>query len=52
VFFRGRGPSGWHVGMYLGEGKFIHSPSKRNKVKISDLNNEYYLKNYKGAGRI
>jgi lipoprotein Spr len=52
VFFKSRGPSGGHVGMYLGEGKFIHSPSRRDKVKISDLNSTYYSKMYKGAGRI
>lgn len=52
VFFKSRGPSGWHVGMYVGEGKFVHAPSKRKTVKISDLNDPYYLKMYKGAGRV
>ena len=53
VFFKSkRSPSGWHVGIYLGEGKFVHSPSRKDKVKISNLNDNYYNKMYKGAGRI
>lgn len=53
VFFKSkRSPSGWHVGVYLGEGNFIHSPSRKDKVKISNLNDNYYTKTYKGAGRI
>lgn len=53
VFFKSRrSPSGWHVGVYLGEGQFVHSPGRGDRVKISNLNNEYYRKTYKGAGRI
>ena len=53
VFFKSkRSPSGWHVGFYLGEGKFIHSPGRKDKVKISNLEDKYYSKMYKGAGRI
>lgn len=53
VFFRSkRSPSGWHVGIYLGNGDFVHSPRRGDVVKISNLNNKYYLNNYKGAGRV
>lgn len=40
-----------HVGMYIGDGKFIHASSSGG-VKISDLNSPYYKKTYRGAGRL
>lgn len=43
--------SGWHVGVYLTDGWFIHS-SSGSGVKISNLNEAYYKKIYYGAGRI
>jgi lipoprotein Spr len=42
--------SGWHVGVYLTEGWFIHSSSK-NGVKLSNLSEPYYSKIYYGSGR-
>ena len=53
VFFRnGSSPTGWHVGIYLVDNYFFHASSKKNGVKISSLDESYYKKNYKGAGRI
>lgn len=53
VFFRSKSsPTGWHVGVYLTENYFVHASSKKNGVKISSLDESYYKKNYKGAGRI
>jgi cell wall-associated NlpC family hydrolase len=46
VFFDGLG----HVGIYVGGGKFIHSPHTGDVVKISSLSG-YYSSNYYGAGR-
>ncbi len=40
-----------HVGIYLGQRRFIHSMSKRGVV-ISDLNKGYWKKYYAGARRI
>ena len=52
VFFRSRrSPSGWHVGFYLGNNKFLQAPQKGDRVKISSLNEYPYNKSYKGAGR-
>lgn len=39
-----------HVGMYIGEGKFIHA-SSRGGVKVSDLNSRYWKNCYRGGGR-
>lgn len=51
VFFsiRGRGVS--HVGIYLGNNKFIHA-SVSNGVMVSDLTETYYSRRFLGAGRV
>lgn len=41
-----------HVGIYAGDGKFIHSSSGQGKVVYSNLNDEYYTPRYVGARRI
>ena len=41
-----------HVGMYVGDGKFIHAPKTGDVVKISSLSETYYVNNYWGASRI
>ena len=41
-----------HVGIYVGDGKFIHSPNSRSVVKIDDLNSAYYSQHYYSARRI
>ena len=51
VFFKGWISTG-HVGMYLGQGVFVHAPSSGKKVKISRLDSGYWLKHFKSAGRI
>lgn len=40
-----------HVGMYVGNGQFIHSSTKRGVI-VSDLNSGYYNNAYVGATRI
>ena len=53
VFFKGtykRGIS--HVGIFLGNNKFIHASSGAHKVIISSLNKAYYHKHYAGARRV
>jgi cell wall-associated NlpC family hydrolase len=50
VFFNTTGGIS-HVGIYLQNNKFVHA-SSTNGVKISDMFEPYYLKRYKGAGRI
>ncbi len=50
VFFNTRGGIS-HVGLYLGNGNFVHS-SVHSGVTISSLNDSYYGKKYIGGGRI
>lgn len=41
-----------HVGIYIGNNKFIHASNPEDGVKITSLSDSYYVKNYKGARRI
>lgn len=40
-----------HVGIYVGNGQFIHSPSSGKVVSYADLNSAYYVNHYYGAVR-
>ncbi len=54
VFFNTGGESEIsHVGMYIGNGEYIHSTNgAANGVTISDINSDYALNTYVGAARI
>lgn len=41
-----------HVGIYLGEQRFIHSPSRGGQVEIVDMSQRYWQKRFNGARRI
>ncbi len=51
VFFNTRGSGVSHVGVYLGNNKFMHASVSRG-VMVNGLFEPYYLKRYIGAGRI
>jgi len=52
IFFRNRyGSFVSHVGMYLGDGEFIHAPSSGKKVSIKRLDTAYWKKHFYAAGR-
>lgn len=53
VFFRinNRGAAD-HVGVYLGEGKFIQSPRTGSDIRISKLSEDYWQEHYVGARRV
>ena len=38
-----------HVGVYLGNGEFIHAPSKGKNVRIDNMNKGTYAARYVGA---
>ena len=52
VYFKIERRKPLHVGIYLGEGKFIHSPSTRGKVNIQRLDQNYWKDRYLGARRL
>ena len=41
-----------HVGIYLGDGKFIHSPRTGESVRIEDMNISYWARHFTGARRV
>ena len=40
-----------HVGIYVGDGKFIHSPRAGGEVRIEDMRVDYWAKRFNGARR-
>lgn len=52
VFFSSQGWPYSHVGIYIGNAKFIHSPSTGRDVEISDMSLHYWQAHYNGARRI
>ena len=53
VFFANTYGSGLsHVGIYAGNGQFIHSPNSRSTVSYSDLTSGYWSNHYYGARRM
>jgi len=52
VFFRTRGSRISHVGIYIGNGKFVHASSARGRVRVDTLTSGYYHQRYVGARRI
>jgi len=53
IFFDTASKSGPdHVGIYLGNGKFIHAPRPGKSVEIADLKSGYYQDTFMGARRV
>jgi cell wall-associated NlpC family hydrolase len=40
-----------HVGIYVGDNRFLHAPGKNRNIRISELSNKYYRSRYLGARR-
>jgi cell wall-associated NlpC family hydrolase len=51
VFFNTRSRPRSHVGIYVGEGKFVHAPQSRGKVKLSSLRSGYFADRFEEARR-
>jgi cell wall-associated NlpC family hydrolase len=52
VFFRSSARRVDHVGIYAGEGRFIHAPSKGAVVTYAYLDDPYYRAHFASAGRL
>ena len=53
VFFRTRGRgTADHVGVYVGNGKFIQSPRTGRDIQITSLSDDYWVRHYVGARRV
>jgi cell wall-associated NlpC family hydrolase len=52
LFFNTQGNPNSHVGIYLGDGRFVHAPSPRTgRVIISTMSNQYWNGRLSGARR-
>jgi cell wall-associated NlpC family hydrolase len=38
-----------HVGLYIGDGRFIHASSRGNRIRIDSFNGGYYRRRLVGA---
>ncbi|ARP95860.1 hypothetical protein CAL15_16635 [Bordetella genomosp. 13] len=52
VFFNTMGRRYSHVGIYMGDNRFVHSPSAGGVVRVEDMKMAYWSKRYNGARRI
>lgn len=52
VFFNTMRRAFSHVGMYVGDGKFIHAPSRGKSVRVESMNSSYWAKRFNGARRV
>jgi len=52
VFFRleSRGVS--HVGIYAGDGRFVHAPQRGGNVRLASLDEDYFRRSFAGGGRL
>lgn len=49
VFFNTNGKRYSHVGLYIGDGRFIHAANSRSHVKVNNLSEKYYSQHFDGA---
>ena len=49
VFFNTRSRPFSHVGIYLGDSRFVHAPATSGRVRIDRLNDRYYAQRFEAA---
>lgn len=49
IFFNTMNKPFSHVGIYIGDNRFVHAPSTNGKVRIDRLDNHYYAQHYEMA---
>ncbi|HSV53311.1 MAG TPA: C40 family peptidase, partial [Burkholderiaceae bacterium] len=52
VFFNTMRRAFSHVGIYVGDGKFIHSPKPGSEVRVEDMRVSYWQRRFDGARRV
>lgn len=52
VFFNTLGRRHSHVGIYVGDGRFVHASNPRTGVRLDRLSNRYYASRFEGAHRL
>jgi cell wall-associated NlpC family hydrolase len=52
VFFNPGGGNASHIGIYVGENRFVHAPSAGGTVRLDTLDISYWKQSYKGAKRV
>jgi cell wall-associated NlpC family hydrolase len=52
VFFNTRRFAFSHVGIYLGDNRFVHAPSRGSEVAIASIDQSYWQKHFNGARRV
>ena len=52
VFFNTLGTPHSHVGVYVGEGRFVHASNPRTGVRMDKLSHPYYAQRFEGAGSL
>ena len=52
VFFNTRRQAYSHVGLYVGDGQFLHAPASGGKVRVEDINERYWVARFNGARRL
>lgn len=52
LFFDEEGKKSSHVGLYLGDGRFVHAPSTGGKVRVDRLDAEHWRQHFVEARRI
>ena len=52
LFYDTLGRPNTHVGIYLGDGKFVHAPKSGSTVRVENLRSAYWTKRFNGARRI
>lgn len=52
VFFNTMRRAFSHVGIYVGDGKFIHSPRSGSQIRVEDMRSAYWNTRFNGARRV
>lgn len=52
VFFNTARRAYSHVGLYIGDGQFLHAPSSGGKVRVESINGRYWVARFNGGRRL